>query len=74
MLRVFSEFYKYDDAGNRIKKVVMKYTGTAQDSTIEDSGDAPPNWNYELIQHYVRDVGGNEFVVCNDITVTFSNV
>ncbi|MCC6865526.1 MAG: RHS repeat protein, partial [Ignavibacteria bacterium] len=47
--------YKYDEAGNRVRKTRYKYTGSTPDPVFDLTGDAPP-WILQSDEFYVRDV------------------
>src|SRR4030095_4649349 len=59
--------YKYDEAGNRVRKAKWKYMGSDPEPVFE--GDNP-QWLSMSDEHYVRDVGGKEIAIYSGSTLT----
>lgn len=65
--------YRYDEAGNRVRKIRYKYTGSTPDPVFDMSGDAPP-WTLQSDEFYVRDVSGKEISIYSGSTLTQWNI
>ncbi len=65
--------YRYDEAGNRVRKTRYKYTGSTPDPVFDLSGDAPP-WSQQSDEFYVRDVSGKEIAIYSGSSLTQWNI
>jgi RHS repeat-associated protein len=65
--------YKYDEAGNRVRKSIYKYTGSEPDPVYDNGGDNPL-WETVSDEFYVRDVGGKDIAIYSSTTLTQWNL
>jgi RHS repeat-associated protein len=65
--------YKYDEAGNRVRKSIYKYTGSQPDPIYEDGGDNP-SWQSVSDEYYVRDILGKEIAIYSSTNLQFWNI
>jgi len=65
--------YKYDEAGNRVRKTRYKYTGSTPDPVFDLTGDAPP-WTLQNDEFYVRDLAGREIAIYSGSSLTQWNI
>jgi RHS repeat-associated protein len=65
--------YKYDEAGNRVRKSIYKYTGSQPDPVYEDGGDNP-QWQTVSDEYYVRDISGKEIAIYSSTNLQFWNI
>lgn len=65
--------YKYDEAGNRVRKSVYQYNGEDPDPTYEDNEDNP-SWSVVSNEYYVRDINGKEIAIYSNTTLTQWNL
>lgn len=64
-------YYDYDEAGNRIRKKVYKFIGSANPITVETPaesaiGDSPSIWELAKTEIYSRDVSGRDLAIYLD--------
>ena len=61
----YVSYYGYDEAGNRISKVIYRYTGTASvpDAPPNNEVDTDSNWELANSTIYSRDVSGREVAI-----------
>lgn len=71
--KTYMTLYKYDEAGNRTRKVSYKYTGSSPDPEFDLTGDAPP-WQQVLDEFYVRDISGKEVAIYSSSSLTQWNI
>lgn len=65
--------YKYDEAGNRTRKITNKYLGSNPDPVYEDGGDNP-QWQLTSDEYYVRDISGKEIAIYTGSSLNFWNI
>jgi RHS repeat-associated protein len=70
---LYITLFKYDEAGNRIRKTVKKYQGSNPTPIYEETGDNP-GWNPVSDEFYVRDVSGKEVAVYSSSNLQFWNI
>ncbi len=64
--------FKYDEAGNRVRKTNVKYLGQELEPVYE--GGDNPVWQLMSDEFYVRDVGGKEIAVYSSTNLQFWNI
>lgn len=65
--------YRYDEAGNRMRKIRYKYTGSEPDPVLDLTGDTPP-WTLQSDEFYVRDISGKEITIYSGNSLTQWNI
>ena len=65
--------YRYDEAGNRVRKVMYKYTGSEPDPVFVTEG-SNSNWTLHSNEFYVRDVSGKEIAIYSSSSLTQWNI
>ena len=70
---LYITIFKYDEAGNRIRKTVKKYEGGDPDPVHEETGDNP-GWHLVSDEYYVRDVSGKEIAIYSGSSLTQWNI
>jgi len=64
--------YRYDEAGNRVRKFRYKYIGSTPDPIFEE-GDSQ-NWTLQSDEYYVRDISGKEIAIYSGSSLTQWNI
>lgn len=70
---LYITIFKYDEAGNRIRKIVAKYEGGDPDPVYENTGDNQ-GWHTISDEFYVRDVSGKEIAIYSGSSLTQWNI
>jgi len=70
---LYLTYYRYDEAGNRVRKVRYKYTGTDPDPVFVTEG-SNPSWSLQSDEFYIRDVSGKEIAIYSGSSLTQWNI
>jgi len=70
---LYITIFKYDEAGNRIRKLVAKYEGGDPEPVYENTGDNQ-GWHTVSDEFYVRDVSGKEIAIYSGNSLTQWNI
>jgi len=66
--------YKYDEAGNRVRKTVYRSNSSNPDPLPEEEEDIPPGWDILKDDYYSREVSGKEIAIYSSYTIQYWNV
>jgi RHS repeat-associated protein len=71
---IYETRYWYDEAGNRIHKLVKRYNGVEQNPIYIENDDPFGLWETITDEYYVRDVSGKEMAIYQGTTLDFWNI
>ena len=66
--------YKYDEAGNRIRKTIYRSNDSNPPPLPEETEDLPSGWSITKDEYYSRDASGKEIAVYQSYTLDYWNV
>jgi len=66
--------YKYDEAGNRVRKTTYRNNSSNPDPLPEEEEDIPPGWSIIVDDYYSRDATGKEIAIYSTYTIQYWNV
>ena len=66
--------YKYDEAGNRVRKTIYRSTSSNPTPLPEENEDLPPGWTITKDEYYSRDASGKEIAVYQSYALDYWNV
>jgi len=66
--------YKYDEAGNRVRKTIYRSTSSNPTPLPEENEDLPPGWSITKDEYYSRDASGKEIAVYQSYNLDYWNV
>jgi len=70
---LYLTYYRYDEAGNRVRKKRYKYNGSDPDPVFVTEG-SNPSWALQSDEFYVRDVSGKEIAIYSGSSLTQWNI
>jgi RHS repeat-associated protein len=71
---IFETRYWYDEAGNRIHKLVKRYNGVEQNPIYIENDDPFGLWQTITDEYYARDASGKEMAIYQGTTLDFWNM
>ncbi|MCX6157377.1 MAG: RHS repeat-associated core domain-containing protein [Ignavibacteriae bacterium] len=66
--------YKYDEAGNRIRKTIYRSNDSNPPPLPEENEDLPSGWSITKDEYYSRDASGKEIAVYQSYNLDYWNV
>jgi len=66
--------YKYDEAGNRIRKTIYRSNDSNPPPLPEENEDLPTGWSITKDEYYSRDASGKEIAVYQSYNLDYWNV
>jgi len=66
--------YKYDEAGNRIRKTIYRSNDSNPPPLPEETEDLPSGWSITKDEYYSRDASGKEIAVYQSYNLDYWNV
>ena len=66
--------YKYDEAGNRVRKTIYRSNDSNPPPLPEENEDLPSGWSITKDEYYSRDASGKEIAVYQSYTLDYWNV
>ena len=66
--------YKYDEAGNRVRKTIYRSSDSNPPPLPEETEDLPTGWSIILDDYYLREVSGKEIAIYSSYTLQYWNV
>jgi RHS repeat-associated protein len=66
--------YKYDEAGNRVRKTIYRSNDYEPSPLPEENEDLPSGWSIILDDYYLREVSGKEIAIYSSYTLQYWNV
>ncbi|HRF67289.1 MAG TPA: RHS repeat-associated core domain-containing protein [Ignavibacteria bacterium] len=70
---LYLTYYRYDEAGNSVRKKRYKYNGSDPDPVFVTEG-SNPSWALQSDEYYVRDVSGKEIAIYSGSSLTQWNI
>ncbi|GEM_PF-1653756 len=70
---LYLTYYRYDEAGNRVRKKRYKYNGSDPDPVFVTEG-SNPSWALQSDEYYVRDISGKEIAIYSGSSLTQWNI
>ena len=64
--------YRYDEAGNRVRKTRYTYTSITPDPIFEEGDNI--DWTLQSSEYYIRDVSGKEIALYSGSSLTQWNI